>query len=292
MTEDLDFDDFDGGDDPDDDSPQAVGRALAAWPSWITPPAAWGSAYVDFYATRSPLATPTPKIVIHHSAGAAPPPDGEAQWMRNVEAYGESRDGAKIEYNWVIFPSGRVYAGFGDGRGCHCSAKNPATGQTFNYSSHGICLPGDFYTAGRQTPTSAALSSLADLLVFLIGSGRASTDCLELEPARNGQPTADPGTFGHWGLAATACPGDRLFDQLPAVLDVVAAELGQSPAPGDDMPDEATFKQWVRDVLNEGTAPGQTGWAGTSIAALQVAQDNYNETKAVQSMITSLTSEP
>ena len=207
--------------------------------------------------------------------------------MRNVEAYGESRDGAKVEYNWVVMPSGRVYAGFGDGRGCHCSAKNPATGQTFNYTAHGICLPGDFYTAGRDTPTIAALDSLADLFVFLIGSGRASSDCLELEPARNGVPTSAPGTFGHWGLAATGCPGARLFDQLPAVLDQVAAELGAPPAPGgDDMPDEATFKQWVRDVLNEGTAQGQTSWAGTVKETLGIGQANYNETKALQAMLT------
>jgi hypothetical protein len=281
------FNDWDGGDDLDDDGgPVAVGRALAPWPTWIIPPSGWGSAYVDFYATRSPLVTPAPKVIVHHSAGAPPAQNtgAEHQWLRNVEAYGESRDGAKVEYSWVVMPSGRVYAGFGDGRGCHCSAKNPATGQTFNYTSHGICLPGDHYTTGKDTPTPAALSALADLLIFLIGSGRASRDCLELNPSSTGDPTSIPGTFGHWGLAATGCPGDRLFGQLPAVLDAVAAELTH-PDPGDEMPDEATFKQWVRDVLNEGTAPGQDSWAGTSVTALQVAQANYNETKVVQAML-------
>jgi hypothetical protein len=40
--------------------------------------------------------------------------------------------------------------------------------------------------------------------------------------------------------------------------------------------DEATFKQWVRDVLNEGTGMGLASWAQTSQETLGVGQQNFN----------------
>lgn len=41
--------------------------------------------------------------------------------------------------------------------------------------------------------------------------------------------------------------------------------------------DEATFKQWVRDVLNEGSAQGTTSWAGTEQDILGTIQEVFNQ---------------
>jgi hypothetical protein len=40
--------------------------------------------------------------------------------------------------------------------------------------------------------------------------------------------------------------------------------------------DEATLKQWIRDVLNEGTGTGQPDWAGTVKDSLAEIQQNIN----------------
>jgi hypothetical protein len=45
---------------------------------------------------------------------------------------------------------------------------------------------------------------------------------------------------------------------------------------GELMMDEATFKQWVREVLNEGTGMGLANWAQTSQETLGVGQQNFN----------------
>lgn len=46
---------------------------------------------------------------------------------------------------------------------------------------------------------------------------------------------------------------------------------------GEDMPDEATFKQWVRDVLNEATAPGMVSGAGTIKETLEATRNVFNK---------------
>lgn len=41
--------------------------------------------------------------------------------------------------------------------------------------------------------------------------------------------------------------------------------------------DEATFKQWVRDVLNEAIGTGEVSWAGTVVATLAAIQSVFNQ---------------
>lgn len=49
--------------------------------------------------------------------------------------------------------------------------------------------------------------------------------------------------------------------------------------------DEATFKQWVRDVLNEGTGQGQNTWAGTSQATLATVQGMVNQLNDLAALV-------
>jgi hypothetical protein len=59
----------------------------------------------------------------------------------------------------------------------------------------------------------------------------------------------------------------------------------------DDVPDEKTFKKWVREVLNEGTGAGQVAWAGTSAETLGAAQSIVNITNGLGTKLDSIAQE-
>lgn len=81
--------------------------------------------------------------------------------------------------------------------------------------------------------------------------------------------------------------------QNPNTLAVDPAPLlggVRAPAPPtDDLPDEATFKKWLRAVLDEGTGAGQTSWARTSADTLGTAQSLVNATNGLTARIDELT---
>lgn len=78
-----------------------------------------------------------------------------------------------------------------------------------------------------------------------------------------------------WG--GHTCPGPVRAARRP---DILAAALSLTPSPGDDV-DEAA----LRRVMNEGTGPGQTNWAGTSRETLNVSQHTYNAAAAAADRI-------
>jgi hypothetical protein len=57
------------------------------------------------------------------------------------------------------------------------------------------------------------------------------------------------------------------------------------PPDGGVMPDEETVKAWVREVLDEGTAFGQTSWASTSAATLGGVQDLHNQLQGIKNTL-------
>jgi hypothetical protein len=54
------------------------------------------------------------------------------------------------------------------------------------------------------------------------------------------------------------------------------------------MPDEATLKKWIREVLNEGTGAGQTGWASTSATTLGTTQNLVNLVNGLNAKVDAL----
>lgn len=130
--------------------------------------------------------------------------------------------------------------------------------------------------------------------------------------------TAAPGTSNHgWGLAVdvrvrrggTVKPIDE-----PALAWLLAGNAlahgfsweiqsepwhiryfaGDNPPtlPEDDDMDEATFKTWVREVLNEGTGDGQKTWASTSKADLATSQQTFNYARATAAAVARLAATP
>jgi hypothetical protein len=212
-------------------------------PAFVVEPYAWGSSLYQRYdpANGRSVITPCTKLVVHHSASNQPPAGQEASFSQQLEAYGESRDGAACEYNYLLYPSGVLHGGFGDTRGCHASATDPSTGSTYNSSSIGICFIGYFHPPNDDFPTTEAISTFQAWLGWMIDSGRLTGDVLTKAPS-----SGYPGWYGHRDVWSTACPGDVLFPMLPDIIRVgqQPSPSPQPPQPGDDdMPTPCGFIQ-------------------------------------------------
>lgn len=112
--------------------------------------------------------------VLHHSWRPDPPPwiapEEEAVYMRSVERF-HVTSGAiftdktpvskrRIAYNWVAFPSGRIYEGIGWGRvGAHAAGVNS--------KSFGICLMMDGDAAPATPEAMEAVRSIIRTGIYL-----------------------------------------------------------------------------------------------------------------------------
>lgn len=112
---------------------------------------------------------------------------------------------------------------------------------------------------------------------------------------RDGQFPADFGDeiayLGlRWGGDYTSRTDPMHFEFLgtPEEADMIVARIERGAVLEDDDMDEATVERIVRKVLNEGTARGQTTWAGTSKATLGQAQGNGNELRKLAAEVTGL----
>jgi hypothetical protein len=204
-------------------------------PPFVIPPLGWNSAlwqrYDPDYGRQ--VITPCSKLMVHHTASNVPAPGDEAAFTRQIEQYGESRDGAAVEYHYLVYPSGVLHGGFGDTRGCHSAQTDPSAGVNYNETAIGISFVGYFHPPNNDQPTAAAIATFQNWLDWMIGSGRLHDDAL----GRSGW-NGDVGWYGHRDVFATACPGDVLYPQLPTIIR--PAEPIPPPG-GDDMPTPAGF---------------------------------------------------
>lgn len=128
--------------------------------------------------------------------------------MRAIEGIGASRFGSKggISYNFVVFPSGRIYEGCPIGRvGSHT--------QGYNTTGAGICLAGNYQTT---KPTAAQIAAVA----WLLGEG-----------VRRGWWQQPLLTGGHRDTKSTACPGSAAYAQI-RTINSRAIELVSNPGGG------------------------------------------------------------
>jgi len=128
---------------------------------------------------------------VHHSESTAPSAKAtvktESAIMRGIQTFhmGPQREWDDIGYGFVIFPSGRVYAGRGFGVvGAHTPGHN---------SEPSVCLIGSF---SDSLPTTAALQSLNWLKSELLVK--------KLKGHRDGYPTS--------------CPGNKFYARLKLPL--------------------------------------------------------------------------
>jgi N-acetylmuramoyl-L-alanine amidase len=179
---------------------------------------AWGARY----GQGATIAGPVSLVVVHHTAGPDLGPAASEQREVEVVRRIEEQHGAPkpkgngwagIGYNWLVFPSGRVYEGRGWRReGAHTPGKNK--------ESVGVAFVMD---AEATEPTAEAMQACQDLLAFgVLGNHIA------------------PGfeVRGHRDFTATKCPGARLY-----------VRLGQLRAPVRPAEDES--RREVREALEE-----------------------------------------
>jgi hypothetical protein len=172
-------------------------------------------------------------ITVHHSATRNADPDPAATIRAIYYDQAVTKGWGDVGYHLFIDEAGRVYEARWSGsdgvpafRGQPGADGRPllSTGahiEHYNSGNLGICLLGNFTS---QLPTAAARNSLVRVLADL-------TRVCDLDPL--GSVTyvnpADP-TYtksvkvipGHRDFAATACPGDYFYPQLPAVRNDVA----------------------------------------------------------------------
>ena len=132
----------------------------------------------------------TSLIVLHHTGGAS----GEDPDASEIDAIHRRLGWAGIGYHFLIRRDGAVEAGrpaFAVG----------AHAEGVNYESVGVALCGNFC---EEEPTAAQIESCAMLLALLSVSFGFEAD--------------EEHIVGHRDVAATACPGDALYEAIPELI--------------------------------------------------------------------------
>lgn len=148
--------------------------------------------------SRTTIATPTPKLFLHHSAGA----HRGAAGVRQIQSFHmDTRNYADIAYSFLIDGETlTIYEGRGAGvQGGHTRGHNS--------TSHAVCVMGNYETTA---PTNA----LIDRIRQLVAHGHTQG----WWPAQL--------TGGHRDVGSTACPGQHLYDAIPQI---------NTPAEGPDV---------------------------------------------------------
>ena len=150
-------------------------------------------------------------IIIHHTATANRPLDVPGA-IRSIYYYHAVEQGwGDIGYNYLVDHNGRIYQG-------RYGGQNVIGGHSYQFAvgSSGISTIGNFQTVDIS---EAAKSALVAITAFV---GR------DLDPNGTG-PIQEipnlPTVASHRDVNATTCPGDRLWNDLPEIRDLVAATL-------------------------------------------------------------------
>jgi hypothetical protein len=205
---------------------------------------------------------PLRQIFVHHSAGSNYDRNGAAT-MRAIYAYHtQTRGWCDIGYNFVIDWSGTIY----EGRW----ARNYASWEThdsedyrdrvvagahvagFNSGSVGISLMGNFTSVG---PPAAMKQSLKAMLAWEAGRHELNPTGTHSFNGRTLRVIA-----GHRDAGQTACPGKRLYDQLPRLRRKTKAMIGDGRTPTRlKLKTTSTLVKYGRSVDASGTLVDSSG---------------------------------
>lgn len=161
-------------------------------------------------------------IIIHHTATPNTDTDWAARVLSIWNYHTYDRGWGDIGYNYLIDPDGIIYegrAGGDDVTGGHASPHNVGT--------MGVAFLGTFT---EEEPTDVALDSAESLIAWKcsqkgIGPLESSTD-------HAGSYYAN--IAGHRDVKATECPGEMLYDLLPAIRQNVHDLIQERPAEEPD----------------------------------------------------------
>ncbi|HWV35616.1 MAG TPA: peptidoglycan recognition family protein, partial [Thermomicrobiales bacterium] len=149
-------------------------------------------------------------IIIHHTD--TPTYQDPLVAIRSIYYYHAVDQGwGDIGYNYLVDRNGTIYEG-------RYGGQNTVGGHSYQYAygSSGICIIGDYQ---NQLESDAARAGLVQIVSWV---GR------DLDPY-GAQDFLDvpnlPVICAHRDVNSTACPGDMLYGDLPAIRDLVAATL-------------------------------------------------------------------
>jgi hypothetical protein len=175
-----------------------------------------------------PAFAPIRRLALHHTAGGEG--DDPAATVRAIYAYHTQSNGWNdIGYNFLVDSAGRIYEGR---RARDYAAGEIPTGEdrlnrgvigahtgNNNTGTVGVALLGDFSSTAR--PTGAAIGAAERM--FAWKADRHDIDVLGTTTWSTGERST---LIGHRDAVATACPGDRVYEQLPAMRQRIAAAVG------------------------------------------------------------------
>lgn len=154
------------------------------------------------------------RFIIHHTASSNDPKDPMAS-IRSIYYYHAiTRGWGDIGYNYIIDQNGKVYEGRAGGAGI---IGGHAWGA--NNGSIGIALLGNFE---EKKPSKKAINALAELI------SKKSKE-FNIDPKGHSMLNGvkEPNVMGHRDAGKTACPGDYLYEQLPAIRKLAAKTYDQ-----------------------------------------------------------------
>ncbi|HZR14769.1 MAG TPA: peptidoglycan recognition protein [Acidimicrobiia bacterium] len=213
--------------------PASSASAAIAWPSVILR-AQWGADE----SLRSRNCSPAPQYsdavkfaVIHHTVDSNNySPAQSYQIVRGIYAYSVLTLGyCDMMYNFLVDKYGQIFEGRYGG------ADKPVLGAHaigFNWESVGVAAIGDYSTT---TPSAALIDAIERLLAWKF----AASGIDPLQPVTyttNGNDKFPAGTtmvipniVGHRDTWFTACPGQALYDMLPAIRASVTQRIEFQP---------------------------------------------------------------
>lgn len=166
----------------------------------------------------------------NYSAGAVP------RMIRAMQAYHMDANGwGDIGYHFLVDRFGRMWEGRAG------SMHQPVIGahtQGFNNGSIGVAVLGTFTGAA---PSPASLDGVARVVGWRLGNARVDpTGHTTMTSAgsdryRAGRIVQFPTVAGHSDGKATACPGRRLYEQLPRIRTSARAYTAPPRSPLDQL---------------------------------------------------------
>jgi N-acetylmuramoyl-L-alanine amidase len=182
----------------------------------------------------------TQALTVHHTAGANNDPD-PAGTIRAIYYYQcVTQAWGDIGYHLFIDEQGRVYEGRWSGPDAVPVFDRAVPAGTdpglvtaghvggYNTGNLGVCLLGNLTNQG---PTPAARATLVTVLASLARVTGVDPQTVVNYLGPTGATRTVLGVSGHRDWAATECPGNSFYPNLPDIRAEVAAQLAATPTP-------------------------------------------------------------
>jgi len=168
------------------------------------------------------------KIFIHHTASTVDL-DDPMKAIRDIYYFHTiTRGWGDIGYNYIIDPQGNIYEGRAGGDGVVGAHAGPG-----NIGSVGIAVLGNYQDNDVPEPVIHSLVALIN----------AKSKQYNIDPTGTSMFRGQnmPNVMGHRDIMSTSCPGQHLYDQIPAIR--LAAKNGFKPSIIDRAPSLAADQQ-------------------------------------------------